>query len=539
MNAKAAGGRILGALAVLAVTGAVVATGTRLGPVPLPSVTASAVAVPPAPTTAVCPGPLQQVESSGTASFSSTPVAPVISTAVLALPAAGGALAGTVQPLSGTAALASLTAAAGTATVAGPTGPVVAQIQGGGGPPRLAGTTSVLVTDGDLRGLATAACQAPATDAWLVGGSTAVGSTADLVLVNPGDTTAEVAVQVWGPSGTIALPQSAALVAPHATTVLELGGLAPDQRSLVVHVTATGAQIAAWLQDSALRGYTPDGVALVAPGAAPATRQTIPGVDVEASTGDSPDQPVLRLLAPGTDAASGAAAADGAVASGAGTVPATITLVGADGPVDLAGAGIVPLTAGEVADVPLGGLPAGAYTVVIDSPVPVVAALEFTRIGQAGALDPTARVDRTWAAATVPGGGLAVPAPGADTTLVVGAVAAGDQANATGELTGTLRLLGAGGAVLGTRNVAIDAGSTGVWPLSDLVSDPSQVTGVELLPGSGGSGAAGSGAVTASWALIAQHTQADGVLFGVVLPAPVTTDRGVVVVREDPALGIG
>jgi hypothetical protein len=506
--------RTAGALVVVAATGAVVVAGTRLAPVPVPTVTAGAVDVPPAPATAVCPGTLIQQAATGSGSFGSAPVTPATDVALLAVPPAGGALSGTLRSLDGAKTYASPTSGNGVAAVKEPGGPLVARAQATGGTARLAAVSSSVVTAGDLRGLAAATCEAPSADAWLVGGSTAVGSTADLVIVNPGSTTAEVAVQVFGPNGAVTLPTSMQLVAPHAQKVVGLGGAAPDQRALAVHLSASGGQVAAWLQDSALRGYTPAGLELVVPGAAPATRQVIPGVELEASAADSRDAPVLRLLAPG-----------------AGATTATLTLLGSNGPVDVPGSGSVQLAGGQVTDVPLGGLPADAYTVVVDSPTPVVAAMELSRTGQAGDLDPTPRVERAWAAATVPGGGLAVPAPGTDTTLVVGAVAAGDQVTATGTLTGTLRLLGPGGTVLSTKDVTIDAASTGSWKLSDLASDPGQVTGIELL--------AGDAHVSASWALVAEKTQDDGVLASVLLPAPVLTDPVSVVVRQDPTLGVG
>ncbi len=505
--------RTAGALVVVAATGAVVLAGTRLAPVPTPTVTNAAVDVPPAPTTAVCPGPLVQQQATGSGAFSSAPVAPVTDVAVLAAAPAGSVLTGTVRGLDG-ATLATMTSEDGVTGVSAPTGPLVARAQASSGSARLAGVSSSVVTAGDLRGLAAATCQTPTADAWLVGGSTAVGSTDDLVIVNSGSTTAEVTVQVFGPNGPVTLPTAMQLVAPHAEKTVSLGAVAPDERALAVHLAASGGQVAAWIQDSALRGYTPAGLELVVPGAGPAHRQVIPGVDVEASTGSSPDAPVLRLLAPGT-----------------GGTTATVTLLGSNGPVDLPGTGTVALSGGQVTDVPLGGLPADAYTVVVDAPAPVVAAMEFSRTGTAGDLDPTPRVERAWVAATATGGGLAVPAPGTDTTLVVGAVAAGDQATATGSLTGTLRVLGPAGTVLATKNIAIDAASTGSWPLSDLVPDASQVTGIEIL--------SDDTRVSASWALVAQRTQADGVLVSVLLPAAVVTGPVSVAVQQDPGLGVG
>ena len=74
-------------------------------------------------------------------------------------------------------------------------------------------------------------------------------------------------------------------------------------------------------------------------------------------------------------------------------------------------------------------------------------------------------------------------------------------------------------------------GSTGSWKLTDLTPDPSAVTGIELL--------AGDTAVTASWALVAEQAQDDGVLVSVLLPSPVVVDPVNVAVTEDPALGLG
>ena len=104
-----------------------------------------------------------------------------------------------------------------------------------------------------------------------------------------------------------------------------------------------------------------------------------------------------------------------------------------------------------------------------------------------------------------------------------------DQATATGELTGTLELLGADGAVLNTLPVSIDAASTGVWDLKDIASDPSQVTGLELMTD--------GGPVAASWALVATTSQPDGTLVSVLLPAPVATGATSVAVRQDATLG--
>ncbi len=449
-------------------------------------------------------------EGTGEGAFDPTPVDAISRVSVLAEPVDGPAVTGSVQSLDG-GALGTLT---GAVAVDEPAGPTVASADGAGEPVRLAGVATGLVTAGDLRGLAAATCLPPTADAWLVGGSTAVGSTADLVLVNPGTTTAEVSLTVWGPTGSVDLPAATQLVGPHAQKVVHLGGAAPEQRSLVVHAATTGGQVAVWLQDGALRGFTPAGAELVVPASAPATRAVVPGVLVEDSAADSPDAPMLRLLAPGSEATT-----------------ARVTLLGADGPVDLPGATTVDLPAGQVTDVPLGGLPAGAYTVVVDADAPVVASTAFSRVGKAGDLDPTPRVERAWSAAATPGAGLAVPAAGTRTTLVVGAVPDGDAAAATGAATGTLRLLGADGTVLAEHRLSVDAASTGSWPLTELAPDPARVVGVLVVPD--------DGSMPLSWALVAEVSQGDGVLASVLPPAPEPPSGAAITVAEDPALGLG
>lgn len=502
--------RVGGALVVVVATGAVVLGGTRLEPGPRPGVDGTAVDVPPAPAVAVCPGPLIVPQTAGSGQFDPNPVDPVTQVAVVAAPSQGAPVAGALRALADGQVLAGLTPGDAAATLTGTSAPVVARVEAADEPARLGGTTVALVTAGDLRGLAAATCTSPTGDAWLVGGSTTVGSTADLVLVNPGSTTAEVTLEVWGPSGPVELAAPRQLVPPGASTVVGLGGLAPDQGALTVHVLAAGGQVTAYLQDGAVRGFTPAGVELVVPGAPPARRQTIPGAVVEQTTADSPDAPVLRLLAPSA------------------ATTARVTLLGPDGPVDLPGASTVDLAPGTVTDLPLGGLPAGAYTALVDADEPVVAAVEVSRVGLPGDLDPEPRVERAWVASTATGGGLAVPAPGTVTTLVVGAV---PTAGASGAFTGTLRVLGPGGAVLEEHRLTIDAASTGAWPLADVVDDPATVTGVQLV--------AGDGEVQASWALVAERAQDDGGLVSVLLPAPEPVGSSRVAVREDPGLGVG
>lgn len=512
--------RLLSGLAVLAVGAATVVGATRL---PVAAGTAEAPAlvdVPASAATVVCPGPLIMPKASGSAKFNPAPVAPVTSVTVMSAPDSGPSGDGTVRALETSAVLAPLSSDVPAASLTGTRGPVVVRADPtGSSGARVAATAVGLVTDGDMRGLSAQTCTAPTADAWLVGGSTDLGRTAALVLVNPGSTAAQVTVEAWGPNGALDLAGGAQVVPPHGTRVVTLEAVAAAQRSIVVHVRATGGQVSAWVQDDAVRGFTPAGADLVVPGSAPARRLTVPGVLVEASTVDSPDAPVLRLLAPG----------------GTGTT-ATVSLLGSDGPVTLPGAGTVGLTAGSVTDLPLGGLPAGQYTVVVRADQPVVAAVEYSRVGTAGALDTQPRVERAWVAATAPGGGLVVPAPGTTDTLVVGAVpATGDPtvqgSGAAASVTGTLRLLASDGSVLHEDQVSVDAGTTAAWPLAKLVADPAQVAGVSLVTD--------DGPVDVSWALVAERAQTDGTLVSELLPAPEPVAAARIAVRQDPRVGLG
>jgi len=192
-----------------------------------------------------------------------------------------------------------------------------------------------------------------------------------------------------------------------------------------------------------------------------------------------------------------------------------------------------------VLDVPLGGLSAGRYTVVVDAGAPVVASASFSRVGQPGPLDPVPRIDRADAAATSGGPGTVVvpqAAPGTPAlaaTLVVGAVGQGTTSASAAKgpaATGTVEVIGTSGQVLSTHHLTVDAGTTGEWPVSDLTDAPDQVAALHLTWSHG---------ARLSWALVVQSTQDDGTLLTELTPVPSATGPAVVSVHDDPALGLG
>lgn len=255
--------------------------------------------------------------------------------------------------------------------------------------------------DGDLRGLAAAACQQPGNDLWLVGANTSLGRTAVLKLSNASSSPATVSLELFGAAGPIQAPGSRGLlVAPGTTRSVILAGLAPGQERLSVRVRSAGGPVAAHIQQSVLRGLTPGGVEFIAPAAAPALRQVITGVDIqdpaglEGLTGQSgfaDAGPALQLTVPGS--------ADAVIA---------IKVFGRDGQKALPGGGVVTAKAGSVTEVPLAGVPAGPYTVSVSSDVSFTAAARATRGLTAGDAS-----DFAWSPASARlGSQHVVPVPG-------------------------------------------------------------------------------------------------------------------------------
>ncbi|WP_250448148.1 DUF5719 family protein, partial [Actinotalea sp. C106] len=393
-------------LLVLGLAGAVTVLGTLEPPTVSSAAPLATVAVPAAGTTLVCPGtvrvPTEPEEGEDVAydpQFDPSPGESVARLGALVVDGAGGSLAG----LDG----------AGSSRLEGTGGVVVQQrdeadqglvLRGEpadpqeGGPAWDAGAVTATTIEGDLRGLAAAPCQRPATDVWLVGGSTALGSSSRLVLQNPGRTAATVQLDLWGPAGQAEVAGSPEyLVPPTSERVVLLEGVAAEQRRVVVHLTASGGLVTAYLQDSEVRGLVPAGVDHVSAGQAPALRQVVPGIAVTDSELDGTDTAQLRLLAPGETGTS-----------------ARVTFLGPDGVAELPGTDQVDLDAGEVLDLPLGGLPAGRYTAVVQADEPVVTGALVTRGESAGrtAVDADDPLDRAWVASAAvgePAGSLALP----------------------------------------------------------------------------------------------------------------------------------
>ncbi|CAB4892332.1 unannotated protein [freshwater metagenome] len=230
--------------------------------------------------------------------------------------------------------------------------------------PRIAGSQSQQPATENVAGLAVTACVEAATDSWLVGGSTETGRTTLLFLSNPTLVAANVTIAVLSEKGPITGPGSSGiLVEPSSQRIISLASLAPNASNPVVHVTSTGGQVVATLQQSVVRTLLPDGVELVAPGAAPNVRLVIPGVRLSGMSAQHANeggmitsdlQPAIRVGVPGVK--------DAVV---------TVTAFGVSGdPVVVKS----KVPAGRVVELPFGNLEDGIYSLVVSSTQPVVAA---------------------------------------------------------------------------------------------------------------------------------------------------------------------
>lgn len=520
------------ALLVLATVAAVAVGGSVRSPAAPTAVALPEVSVPAAGTTLVCPGPLRlptEPEPGEDVAYDPQFDPTLDGTTTLLRALTLGGAAGTLRPMAEDDVVAELdpVGEAAVATLDDVDGPVVLRAEPQGDEPA-GGAASVLstTTEGDLRGLASASCARATPEAWLVGGSTAVGSSARLVLQNPGLTAATAEVTIWGPSGRVELAGAPEfLVPPGQERVVLLEGVAAEQRRLVTRVRASGGLVTAYIQDSELRGLVPAGVDLVTTGSGPDAVQRVPGIVLPETQADGADPAVLRLLAPGDE-----------------RVSVDVTLLGSDGPLELPGAQGLDLTPGEVLDVPLGGLPAGAYTVLVSADGPVVAGALLTRGLGVGDLDQgtlaTDPLDRAWMPSAVASDGAAVALPGTDGALAVGVADPGSASGGAAQV--TLDVLDVDGGLLGSRDLDLQPDTTTAIPLDGLLGEAGEAPTAE------GSDAEVSDAVASDvvagvvlrtddprvvWSVVLVQRQADGTLVSTLTPVAAETVQPDVGVR--------
>lgn len=229
-----------------------------------------------------------------------------------------------------------------------------------------AAATSATLGDDDLAGFTASACRPPEMESWIVGGETETGTTGILLVANPGDVDATVQITAHGVRGAVTPPGADAIPVPARTQLaLPLAGVAGDEQSPVLRITATGAPVRASLQSSLVRTLDPGGVDSQ-PSARPALEQIIPGLTVtEDIAGTEGASTIVRLLSE-ADAR------------------ATVTVRDRDGS-RASEPETVDLTGGVPVELDAGGLDAGDYSVTVEADAPVVAAVWQTTGFGAGA----------------------------------------------------------------------------------------------------------------------------------------------------------
>jgi hypothetical protein len=256
----------------------------------------------------------------------------------------------------------------------------------------LAGGQSQVADAQDYTGFAAANCAEPSGSIWLVGGSTAVGRSTLLTVSNPSQVDATVELAILSASGPVTAPgMSGIVVKAGAQRVIPLAGFAPDVANPVVHVTASGGQVVAFLQQSTVRGLDAGGIDLVGEGPAPARHLVIPGVRVLDAVGVNkalalPDwddvAAAVRVVAPGAKAAKVQVS----------LVPEDATLDGLSFEMDVSSGEVTELGLDSGADTDTGAvtIPDGVYTVVIDADQPVVAGVRVSTAVDPAPADPAA-----------------------------------------------------------------------------------------------------------------------------------------------------
>lgn len=306
----------------------------------------------------------------------------------------------------------------------------------------VSGAQSELVEEGDFVGLAAADCDVANGDSWLAGGSTEVGRTTLLSLTNPSEVPATVNLELFGEDGQIFAPGTSGIIVPaNGQRVLSLAGFQPDIVSPVVHVTSTGGQISATLQQAIVRGLQPGGVDIIASVPALSTTAVIPGVlvtgldAVQALRGGGDPQfddveTTMRVFAPGE-----------------GTVTLTVDITPEDG-AQTGTSFSLDIDAGRVTDVPVEQLATGSYTISVSATQPVVASARVT-----SASGP--RTDFAWfsSAQQLQGTAQLTAAPGPNPVLHLA-----NPSLADAEVVVAAR----GGA---TVTVTVPAGASGTLPL--------------------------------------------------------------------------
>ncbi|MTE22751.1 DUF5719 family protein [Microbacterium sp. ZXX196] len=350
--------------------------------------------------------------------------------------------------------------------------PVVSQRPDGDEAVSVAGAVSASLDEEDLGGYAMSACRTGASEAWLVGGATATGTTGIITLANSSDVTATVTLEVFGVDGGSVPPGGELALPAHTTRAVPVASIAGGEQAPVIRVTSEGAPVRSALQTSIIDTLEPRGIDIQAP-TTPATSAVIPGVVVTEQAAETPGaEPLLRLLGTSGEAQE-----------------VTVAVIDEETG-ETASSTAVPIENAAPIDVALDELEPGRYTVRVDGAAAVVAAVKETGTrdfawlaapevveGETLVAVPETENGRARLSVAAAADGPArvrVVRLGADEEEVLD-VAAGASESLVLDADATYRVVVEDGAVFGMVSSATDE-AMGAFPLAPDVATPEPIT---------------------------------------------------------------
>jgi hypothetical protein len=242
-----------------------------------------------------------------------------------------------------------------------------------------------LASNKSIKGLLAAPCLRPQSEFWLVGGSTAIGREALLILTNPTRIDSTVDLEIFTENGTSASAGLTGISVPaNKTTVVPISSFVLRAESIAVHVLSRGGSITALIQQKAVRGNSASGADYVSPAPQESTKAVIPGLLIRGSKDSakfkakaekySDVAQLLRVFVPGTKDATVNFQVLGTSSETFGTV-LSVTAI-----------------AGKVTDFAIPKLADGDYFGILDSDVPVHSSVRLVRSKS----NPGAYTDFSW-----------------------------------------------------------------------------------------------------------------------------------------------
>ncbi len=206
------------------------------------------------------------------------------------------------------------------------------------------------------RGLALGSCLQARSQWWFVGTSAGPGQLDELLLANPTDSPAVVALDVFGPAGQIDVAGGGGVVVqPGEQSIVRIDSLIPGLSAATVRVSTSGGLVSAALRSSAIDGLIPRGAEYIPAAADPGTTVVVPGIPAGNGSRE------LVVTAAGRDAA------------------VRLTYLTDDGELEPQGFRRIPVPAGHTVTVDLDDeLTGRAAAVVVSSSTPVVAGARAT-----------------------------------------------------------------------------------------------------------------------------------------------------------------